>query len=88
MQGSEPKRRDDSAASWTEPGTSVRQETPARSPAIGGTPVVTRSRSAQRRQGRQRSEVFARSLPAELRKLSVLVAAVAVALVVLTIALR
>ena len=88
VQGSESRRQDDATARAAAPVPAAEREPSSRSDISGGTPVVTRSRSGQRRQGRQRSEVFARSLPAELRKLSILVAAVVVALTVLTVFLR
>ena len=67
------------------------QDETGTSPSPGSTTstriAAARPRSV-RRQGRQRSEVFARTLPAELRKLSVLVGGIAVILAVLTVVLR
>ena len=89
VQGSESRRQEDAPTRATAAVPAAAGRGPSGLAATsGGTPVITRARSGQRRQGRQRSEVFARSLPAELRKLSILVAAVAVALAVLTVVLR
>ena len=52
------------------------------------TGVTVRPRGSRRQQGRQRSEVFARTLPSELRKLSVLVVVVAIVLAALTVVMR
>ncbi len=58
-------------------------------PAMAGTTgVAARPRASRRQQGRQRSEVFARTLPSELRKLSILVVLVAIALTALTLIMR